>query len=40
MAWTPDALSTPGAHTFRFGIDGIYQGGQWRVSAVAYAYAD
>lgn len=40
LAWTPDALSTPGPHTFRFGIDGIYQGGQWRVSAVAYAYGD
>jgi hypothetical protein len=38
--WTPDALSTPGAHTFRFGVDGIYQGGQWRVSATVYAYGD
>jgi hypothetical protein len=38
--WTPSALSTPGAHTFKFAIDGIYQGGQWRVSAVAYAYGN
>jgi hypothetical protein len=40
LAWTPAALSTPGSHTFRFAIDNIYQGGQWRVSAVAYAYGD
>jgi hypothetical protein len=40
FSWTPAALSTPGAHTFKFAIDGIYMGGQWRVSAVAYAYGD
>jgi hypothetical protein len=39
-SWTPTALSTPGAHTFKFAIDGIYMGGRWRVSAVAYAYGD
>jgi hypothetical protein len=37
-AWTPAALSTPGGHTFKFAIDDIYQGGDWRVSAVVYAY--
>ena len=40
FSWTPTALSAPGAHTFKFAIDGIYQGGQWRVSAIAYAYGD
>ena len=40
LSWTPAALSTPGAHTFKFAIDGIFQGGDWRVSAVAYAYGD
>ena len=39
-SWTLTALSTPGAHTFKFAIDGIFQGGDWRVSAVAYAYGD
>jgi hypothetical protein len=38
LSWTPAALSTPGSHTFKFVIDSIYQGGDWRVSAVAYAY--
>jgi hypothetical protein len=38
--WTPTALSTPGPHTFRFAIDGIYPGGDWRVSATVYAYGD
>jgi hypothetical protein len=40
LAWTPDALSTPGPHTLRFGIDNLFAGGQWRVSAVVYAYGD
>jgi Peptide-N-glycosidase F, C terminal len=38
--FAPAALSAPGSHAFRFAIDGIAQGGQWRVSAVAYAYGD
>ena len=36
--FTPDALKTPGDHTFDFRIDGIFAGGTWRVSAVAIAY--
>jgi hypothetical protein len=40
LSWTPAALSTPGAHTFKFAIDSIYMGGDWRVSAVAYAYGN
>jgi Peptide-N-glycosidase F, C terminal len=40
LSFTPQVLSTPGPHSFRFAIDGIAQGGQWRVSAVAYAYGD
>lgn len=39
-AWTPSALSNPGAHTFRFAIDDVYPGGDWRVSATVYAYGD
>ncbi len=39
-SWTPAALSSPGPHTFRFAIDGIAVGAEWRVSAVAYAYGD
>ena len=38
--WTPAGLSTPGSHSFRFAIDGIYQGAQWRVSATVYAYGN
>ena len=38
--WTPAALSTPGAHSFRFAIDDMYPGGEWRVSATVYAYGD
>jgi hypothetical protein len=38
--WTPAVLSNPGTHAFRFGIDDIYMGGEWRVSATAYAYGD
>ncbi|HEY8089454.1 MAG TPA: peptide-N-glycosidase F-related protein [Polyangiaceae bacterium] len=41
FTWTPAALSTPGDHTFRFAIANIAPGGgQWRVSATAYAYGD
>ncbi len=40
IALTPAALSTPGAHAFKFAIDDIYMGGDWRVSAVAYAYGN
>jgi peptide-N-glycosidase F-like protein len=38
LSWMPAPLSSPGAHTFHFSVDGIAPGGQWRVSAVAYAY--
>jgi hypothetical protein len=38
ISWTPAQLSTAGAHTFDFSVDGIFAGGTWRVSAVAIAY--
>ncbi|MDP9003029.1 MAG: hypothetical protein M3O46_23300 [Myxococcota bacterium] len=38
LSWTPASLSSPGAHTFRFAIDGVPPGAEWRVSAVVYAY--
>jgi Peptide-N-glycosidase F, C terminal len=38
LSWTPAALSSPGAHTFGFAVDGIAAGATWRVSAVAFVY--
>lgn len=39
VAWD-DPWTTPGAHTFKYAIDGIVTGGSWRVSAHAIAYGD
>jgi hypothetical protein len=33
------ALSTPGPHAFEWNIDGIAEGGSWKVSATYFAFA-
>jgi hypothetical protein len=38
ISFTPAQLAAPGMHTVKFVVDGIYPGGQWRVSAEVYAY--
>ena len=40
ITWTPDALRAPGVHAFQYAIDGVADGGSWRVSAIAYAFGD
>lgn len=40
MTWTPDPLKNPGDHTFSFSIDGVADGGSWRVSATAIAFGN
>ena len=40
FSWTPDALKSPGKHAFKYAIDGVVDGGTWRVSATLFAYGD
>jgi hypothetical protein len=38
ITWEP--MLSPGAHSFTYAIDGIVDGGSWRLSATAFLFAD
>ncbi|MBK7579091.1 MAG: hypothetical protein IPI67_02700 [Myxococcales bacterium] len=38
LTWEPSALTSPGAHNFRWQVEDIASGGSWRVSATFFAF--